>query len=170
MPIAQAVASASAAIDFTGFNSALYESYLITVRNLKSSASSNLRLRVSTDGGATFDSTSGRYNSALHTWGATSTNPIVAANRVAAEIGLSLYSNIPNLILSGEISLIGIDRAAITQVITPTTIAVPTSSDVVYSTVIGMHMLEEVHNAVRLYPSAGNFASGTFTLYGRKAP
>jgi hypothetical protein len=170
VPIAQAVASASAAIDFTGLNSALYESYLITVRNLKFSTFGNIRVRVSTDGGATFDSTSGRYNSALHTWGATSTTPSVTANRLAAEIVLSIPFGGPNVILSGEISLIGIDRAAITQVIAQTTLAVTASSDALHSTVVGMHMLEEVHNAVRLYPSAGNFASGTFTLYGRKAP
>ena len=169
VPIAQAVADDVATVDFTGFDAALYESYLITVRNLKPATSSALYMRVSTDGGDTFDATSSRYNSATHSWGAVSTTPAVSANRFGTTIILSGTATATTPI-SGEISLIGIDRAAITQVMAEATIANSAGSDATHHTATGMHTLEQVHNAVRLYMSSGNITSGTFTLYGRKAP
>jgi len=59
-------ASASATLDFTGFDATKYDSYVFELSNLVcASANSGFFLRTSSNGGSTYDSTSGNYNYAL---------------------------------------------------------------------------------------------------------
>jgi len=59
-------ASASATLDFTGFDATKYDSYVFELSNLVCSAASNgLFMRTSSDAGSTYDSTAGNYNYAL---------------------------------------------------------------------------------------------------------
>ena len=61
-------------VDFTGFDSSLYDSYEFTLSNVTTSIDgSYLMMRTSSDGGSTFDSGTGNY-SFTHNWARSTSN------------------------------------------------------------------------------------------------
>lgn len=65
----QHTASASASLDFTSFISSTYDTYCFEVIQLKAAAASSLQILVSTNGGATWDTTAAHYSYTHFVWG-----------------------------------------------------------------------------------------------------
>ena len=170
--ISTAVASASAAIDFTSGINSTYDEYLVTIAGLvPATNATNLMIRVTQDGGSTFKSDASDYASTG--FGNNDGGAIVlqGSATAAAIIPASTLSTNANRSLSGEMRFW--NPAGTTRW---KTFAVDCNyqADAVFASktvVTGTFILNtSAINGIRFLMSSGNIASGNFALYGiRKA-
>jgi hypothetical protein len=160
--------SNDATVEFTGFNSALYDSYEFVLSHvLPASDNTFLYMRTSSNGGTSYDSNNSNYTTA-NSYDAYNTGNRGGANTtnvmVLAPTGVGTAS--------GEQGVSGV-----VELFSPhTTKRTYLSSDMVYegsdgkhyrTTGVGARLSDAVVNGIRFYYSSGNLASGTITMYGK---
>ena len=159
-------ASASATIDFTTGIDSTYTNYKIICSNVHHSVNSTTLLTVSTDGGSTYQSTSykrgGRRISAssgtFQGDASVSDSSINIASGASASTGTGENSNF-------EILIYNPSDTANYKLITARGGAVSTDLNDTSQSGAWIGGVAAV-NAIRIAPSAGNFVTGTFKLYG----
>lgn len=167
--ISSTTASSSSTIDFTGLSST-YRAYKIVITNLVMGTSDvELYFRSSTNNGSSYDSGASDYAHLRHNIynsSGTTTSSLTAGDDTDDKIVLcGALSN-----SSAKAAFVTIDIQDPSFVgyfnILFQTYGGTSGNASQYSTGGGRRSTSADVDAVRLYPSSGNFASGTFTLYG----
>lgn len=163
--IATADASNDATIEFTGFNAALYDSYLFVLSNvIPASDNVALYVRSSTDGGSSFSSTSGDYHWSRQ--GYSGGNPGAnSTTATAMEIAYGVGSDTDEDGYSGHLFVYGPHLAKRTRFLAngayENLSGVP--ANIQYG---GYRLASEDVDAIQFLFSSGNIESGTITMYG----
>lgn len=157
------VSSAVAAIDITTFDVAKYSHYQIFLQGLKPVTAAQLLMRLSTDGGATFISTTAAY---IDQYTILTNGGQSQAYGNSTAIAVRGGGNVkPTYGIDGMIDLFGLGESgrtvAIRQIRT-----VDNADNSIYEYGNGARVLDEAHNAIRFFFSTGNIASGTIIVEG----
>lgn len=170
--LAEATASNTAMIDFTAFDSTKYDDYLFAIRNLIPVTDNSLfEMLFSINGGGAFKNAPGDYRHTICV-----SSPIGTSGKGSTSAAELLFcdtfgvSNTAGEGVSGEIIVFTPHVATSrTQVTSRTShISAAGARYLHISTSAGEVLNAEVNNAVRFLFSAGNIASGTITMYGRR--
>jgi hypothetical protein len=162
----QHVAAASAVLDFTTCISALYDEYLIElIHVLPATAAANLLLRVSTDGGATYDATANYYTALA----VCSNTAGVAVVQVNAGTSSQIFAAVDNTAFAGGVA--GFLRlfdplSAIVRCMFKVAVLCARAGDAATGEGMTLWNVATAVNAFRFLFSAGNIASGTIRVYG----
>lgn len=171
--ISTATASASSSLDFTGFNSALYSSYVLIIENLVP-ATDNVQmfLRTSTDGGSTFDNGASDYTWAIVGRMGTGNSIDADSGTGDTEIELSRSFGISNVAgeggFSAVVDIFKPDDAVFTKIGWRATWQY--YNNAVSTAFIdggGQRLSAADVDAVRLLTSSGNITSGTVRFLGQ---
>lgn len=163
-------ASASAQLDFTGFDGTKYDAYEFELINIVPATNSALLyLRTSTDGGSTFESGASDYSWGKAVWahsggtGNYTTSGNSAADLIAVSNGISNTATTSGV--SATLRVHGPHLAAHTTMSWHGMFyaAGGSWSDLRGS---GARLSNADVDAIRFYFSSGNIASGTITMYG----
>lgn len=163
----QHTAAGSASLDFTAISS-VYDEYLFEMVNVLNATQSAIPyIRMSTDGGATFDS-GGNYNDYYHSRsGLTfSANGSVTDTRI--QMNNNGHVNTFNHGINGQFRLFSPLSTALHKMVTGSFVACDggasgSVSDCQFS---GRYMSLTAVNALRFLFSSGNITSGTIRMYG----
>jgi len=171
VPLATKTASASATLDFTEFNNAVYNWYEFELENVKPATDGvYLRARVSSNGGATYDAGASNYQYMGYACGSgglqnhQSTGAIAIAltyvsavniGNAAAELGVTGIVKVYNASLSA-----GYTRLFATLEYDDT------ATTVVNMGLSGSRRAAQDTDAVQFLMSSGNITSGTIRMYG----
>ena len=157
-----------ATAEFTGFNSALYDSYEFVFANvLPATDGTYIFTRTSSNGGTSYNSGNSDYTTASEyiayntggRYGASITNAMIMT---PVTVGTA----------SGEQGFSGVLQIFGAHLVKRTYL----SSDLVYEDSTGKHLrtigvhgrlADAVVNGIQFYYSSGNLASGTITMYGK---
>lgn len=163
------VTSGAGTVDLT-LDVSTYSNFKLLITDLLPDTNSvNLRHRVSTDGGSTYLSTSiyGYNNLGRRAAGSLDSEDSNADSNIKFNVSETMYGNLTDEAVSGEITFLGLDQDD------PKVIAHLTNKNVSanysYCYINGAYFLDGSStpvNAIRFYFSSGNFAQGTFKLYG----
>jgi hypothetical protein len=165
-------ASASATLNFTGFDGALYDGYVFHLMNLiPATDGADLRMRTSSNGGSSYDSTANDYQwiTRAYTTAAVAsdtastslayialTPPTGGIGNTAGEDGVSGVVTMPGPHLAKKtpllLDLTGWNNAGVFWQIKGS----------------GVRNASAAVNAVSFFMSTGNITSGTITMYGLK--
>jgi hypothetical protein len=167
--LATKTASASATLDFTEFNNAVYRRYEFELENVKPATDgAELGMRVSTDGGATYDAGASDYD--YVGYGAFMSGGTSGASAAAGRIILNGGSWPGNA--AGEFGFSGLVNlynapsvTAWTRVLAVLSFDNQAGSVVSYQAA-GRRMAAQDTDAVRFLFSSGNIASGTIRMFG----
>jgi hypothetical protein len=161
----QHTASASASLDFTTAISATYDEYLIEIVGLVPATNGvSLYMRMSTDGGATYDS-SGIYDYTVfgrHRLGSSLTGSSTSTYIQMNQSGLPNTSTKP---FSGHVQLFSPGSTALHKSMQGHA-AYHNGTCAEVSEYVGQYLSTTAVNAFRFLMSAGNIASGTIRVYG----
>lgn len=161
-------AAVSATLDFTTGIGATYDQYMFKLTGIiPATAGSDLWLRISTDGGATY--LAANYAHCRNSLSSAGTNT-PAGNAADAKIlvAANLFNG-TNLPLDGTINFAGPSNAAIFQNFSYSSGYIDNgAANVFLVTGNGCHTGAAALNAVRFLMSAGNITSGSIALYGLK--
>jgi hypothetical protein len=169
----QHTASSSAELDFTTAITSTYDEYMIEVLHLVPATNGvSIGLQFSTDGGSTYDSTSGHYASQAWRWiasaagagGSTSTTGI----GIDGGGGVDSVSNAASQGgLSGTYRLFDPGSSSIYKhLVGSTTFYNSGSAQYDAAALGGQYLQTTAVNAFRIYATSGNLASGTVRVYG----
>lgn len=167
--LATRTASASATLDFTEFNNAVYRRYEFELENLLPATDAvGLVMRFSTDGGATYDATAGNYSHARtqkilataedDTGGSGSATNIVLATNIGTAAGEQGVTGILRLWSAGsavrttarwELHTFDAGAGGINMI-----------------SGVGARLANQDTDAVRFLQGADNIASGTIRMFG----
>ncbi len=162
----QRTASTSASLNFTTCISSSYDDYVIRLVNVVPASNAvALGIRVSTDGGATYDATNGRYPSPGQYWYSAGTD-FSNATTTYFTLTINLSSN-SAYGLTGSYTLSNPLDSTLHKLI----VGQHTNFDSGLSAVIGWNRMGEYNqavavNAFQVLASTGNLASGTVRCYG----
>ena len=170
--LATATAASSTSVDFTSYIDGTYDEYIVTVSAyVPSTDGTDLFLRTSTDGGASFDSGGSDY--AYRTISGPTDNTVVNANNSETAGAISLFAGDTAGNDTGEASHLTLHLHAPSD--TNKTLmrwfAEMSASDGKFRFYHGIgvrHAVADV-DALRFLSSAGTIASGEFKLYGVKS-
>jgi hypothetical protein len=161
----QHTASSSATLDFTTAITSTYDEYIVEFLSVAPATNAQeFKMRCSTDGGSTWDTTAGRhYSNSFRT--ATGTWSSYTGGGSATSIGLAhdVGSGNPALAISGSIRLqpTGTGQRYVTGQLT----YLPSATDRAVNLVIADYE-NGSFNAFQFFFSSGNIASGTIRVYG----
>jgi hypothetical protein len=153
-------ASASAVLNFTGFNASLYDGYYFHIANLiPATDGATLNVRTSSDGGSTYDSGVADYAYQQNATVTSADAEIVMTRGVgnaAGEDGVSggLWIYGPHLAKRTAITFSGL--------------VFGTSTTPFRDECSGVRLSAADVDAIQFLMSAGNITSGTITMYGLK--
>jgi hypothetical protein len=158
--VEQHTASASASLNFTTCITSTYDTYLVTLVDLAvGTDADNIYVRMSTNGGASYDS--GANYSIQHLTLNTSSVPSNASSLSQISIAGSVSSASA---VSGEFFLYGPLSASLAKVIEGKTSYI--TSGRIGHTFTGAYEVATAANAFQLIASTGTLASGTARCYG----
>ena len=161
----QTVSSAVASIDFIDLENNPYDVYFLQVNNIKTSATSQARLRFSNDNGSSFISTGYNFSNFRLT---TAGSAADSKNTNHAQINTNLLSDTSsNLSANGYFYLYDLLDST-KYSFANYHIMADYSSGARTSYGGGNLTTAEVHNAVQIEPSSGNLTSATMKLFGVK--
>jgi hypothetical protein len=157
-------ASASSQLDFTSVITSSYDYYVLEIDTLVlSNSAADLQVRYSTDNGSTFITTSSYQTQRVERTLGGTTATTSGATQTASIIGpgatLGGYAD-------GKIEIY--NPSATTSFSYHTLVGRVSSSLYVYETYTSQYAGGAAVNAIRFFPSAGNFTSGSIRLYGVK--
>ena len=165
----QHTASSSATLDFTTAITSTYDEYMIEMLNLVPATNAvDLRLEVSTDGGSTWDTTSGHYS-----WEALRSNTSGAVSSGStSDIAICLSANTLDHVqndannggVHGSFRLIAPGSAIYKYLFG--NVSLYYGSSWVTAFIGGRYLQTAAVNALRFLFSSGNIASGTIRVYG----
>lgn len=159
--LASTTISGDAMVEFTAFNSSLFENYLFYLNNIVPVTDSvGLHLRTSADSGSSYDSGASDY-----TW-----NGINGASGADSKINLVSVDTIGNDVVRGV--------SAVLHVFNPhssnnTDLSFAggynhATSGIQESQTVGTRLSAAGVDAVRFFASSGNLSTGTITMYGMR--
>ncbi len=158
--LATATASASSTLDFAGYFSSTYDQYICLIADLRPSGTASLYLRTSTDGGSSYDSGASDYE-----WG---------MFYRSSSTGSSDDQSDPQIVMTpgGASSSHGIQ--GIVRIHNPLGTNYRLFSwEIAYTLTdlnrvcgAGMRNAAQDVDAIRFFPSAGTFTSGSIRLFG----
>ncbi len=159
----QHTASSSASLDFTACITGTYDEYMIEAVNvIPASAAASLQLRMSTDGGSSYDSgnnygwgTLEWSSSGSGTSGTSPTSGIVIARNLATTANYSV---------NGSWKLMNPGGALYKQVIGAASVLTGSNIEGQHSS--GVYRSTTAVNAFQALMSSGNISSGTIRVYG----
>lgn len=161
------IASASATLDFTTFISSTYDEYLIElVSILPANSAVQFFLRMSTDGGATYDST------AVYEWGGfrwVGGGSATSGGTADTSIGLASNGSLGNGATSsfnGHLRLSNPESSAMHKHVWGQASYIDSLGSYVGVSTFGVYKITTAVNALRFAMSAGNISSGTIRAYG----
>ncbi|MDD9726148.1 hypothetical protein PVV74_11835 [Roseovarius sp. SK2] len=162
--------SSDATSDFTAFDAGLYDAYEFVFQNIIPATDDvDFTFLSSTDGGSTWDNTSGDYDFGciiLRSGTVFDTDSGNAASIALTGTGALTIGNTSGYPgLSGRLFVPGPHLAKKTQFLWNTSFYDP-SGNLVMLTGSGLRQSEADVDAVRFLCSSGNIASGTITMYG----
>ena len=162
------ITTAVASVDITGFDASIYRSYKIELQNVKPAvANDDLLLRTSSDGGATFDDGGSNYSFTsyqVNTAGAAaaSGDDFTASPRLASAVGFSTTD-------SGVTGTLSIQNpGASLKTMVGVNLYAATGAGALSSYGLVTRLENADVDAVRLFFSTRNIASGTIILWGIK--
>lgn len=161
----QHTAASSASLDFTTCITSAYDEYLLELLQIIPATNGvSLRLRMSTDGGSTYDSGT---NYSYTRWGWVPAGASAAGDEGATSIQMANgpASNSANYGISGRLSLIS-PGSAIYKPVTGLISYFDSSSRTSGENIVGFYKSATAINAFRFLMSSGNIASGTIRVYG----
>lgn len=166
----QHTASNSASLDFTTCISSTYDEYAIELVGIIPASTSDLLLRMSTNGGSSYDS-GANYSFAVFVW-ISSTTTVSGANSGATAIGFAQTGAVAEVSTSalwgvnGNLRLfLPLSTTAYKQVCGQVAYFDETSVPKGIS-MIGAYQSTTAVDAFRFLMSTGNIASGTIRVYG----
>jgi len=160
-------ASASATLDFTGFDATKYESYLFKFDNiLPSTDGAIFEMLLSNDGGSTYVTTASSYNRSWNLTSAGADAPNGGLSNSFEFFGCGTSTNEPGI--WGDLELFEADNAATNTTIKSHIAVINPSSDLYVCTGAGLRMATEVNDGVRFRFQSGDIASGAIRVYGIK--
>jgi hypothetical protein len=165
--ISSVTASSSATVAFTSI-AATYSMYMITFsRVIPATNNVRMRIRTSTDNGATYDSGASDYRYALQSYGSDTTNFSIGSNgeEYAEMQATSLTSTVTEGGLSGVMYLCNPSSSAGDTLYFWNTAHQNTSGVLVITNGAGATQKTADVDAIQFYMGSGNIASGTFRLY-----
>jgi len=165
--IATADASDVAAIEFTGFDSGLYDGYMFLLANVTPATdAAGLRVRTSSDGGSSYDSGASDY---AYVYNSANDTPSQAGAGAATATSILISGQVGNATgengVSGVVYILGPHLSQATQITSQVVYDSPSNS---LTQIIGAgrrHTASGV-NAAQFLFSTGNISSGTITMYG----
>ena len=162
-------AASSASLDFTGFDSANYDSYLFVLSNIIPATDAvALYARTSSDGGSTYDSGASDYVYSTHS-AKTANAGVSEVGGTAAQIAITtvgtLGSDTDEDGASGELKILGPHLTKRTQV-TFNAAWEGSDGDYYFTTGGGARLSSADVDAIQFIMSSGNIESGTITMYG----
>lgn len=166
--LATRTASASAMLDFTEFNNAVYAYYIFQIDALTFSAAADLWMRLSTDGGSTYIASNDTYNwNNTKSGVTTSDSSTTARQRMVLATGLA-QSVSPNpafgeVKLFGAVGTAGYDKVALSHIIQNPNANLWVSAAGTFN---GFSTNDS--DAARFLPSSGNFTTGVIRMIGVK--
>lgn len=165
--LTSADASNDSTLDFTAFDSTLYDSYLFTLSNvIPATDSTFFIMRTSTDGGSTFDSSGTDYAySFTNVNGSTTVVGTFSDNSGFINLTSSIGSDTGEGGVSGQVWVNG-PHLTKSTIINWNLGYVYSTGSTGMSTGSGSRKAEADVDAVRFYFSTGNIESGTITMYG----
>lgn len=161
-------AAASASLDFTTGISSLYDEYELRLNGLlTTNNATTLRLRVSTNGGSTWETTNYNYtiNYSNTTGGGGSTGVVQLNSQDAINLGGTL-SNAGTAGVSGVIRLFNLTSAAKYKVFTMKLAVSHSDGNYYRFDTVGWWLGATAVNALQLSLDSGTLASGSARLYG----
>ena len=165
-------ASSSSSLDFTGFSSSNYDSYIFILQNIiPASSSRTLLMRTSTDGGSTYDSGSGNYEWAQH---GMINSGAHAQDNITGQTSIKLTGDQANTYVSttagvsGRVEVLGPHLPQYTLVNASLSYVSNNGNRPAIINSAGHRESAADVDAVRFLFSSGNIASGTVTMYGLK--
>lgn len=168
--LASKTASASAQLDFTEFNNAVYRYYEFEFENVKPATNAvTFHARVSTDGGLTYDSGAGNYQISGIVFSGTA-SAMLGGGQTNIAMFLSNSGDVGNgasaLGVSGTSKLRFAGNAS-TQTRLDTHLTYDSQVNNINTVISGCRRVAaQDTDAMRFYFSSGNIASGTIRMYG----
>lgn len=167
------IASASSTLDFETGLDGTYPSYLFIIAGLKPSATAGFWLRISIDGGATYKSGALEYGYVLD--GRNNSGTALTQSSGAGDSKIILQSSVNGVSatagFNGHIMCNDIASGLFEKTFHITNYYVEATTAVGAHSVGGGKYSADSSpiNAVRFFPSTGNFSSGSISLYGIKS-
>ena len=159
-------ASSSGELDFTSWYSTSYDDYLIEFVNMiPGSNSVDLQIQLSTDGGATYQS-SGYVAGLSYTGTTAATGSSSVGGGAAMQLTVAGISNAATGGLCGALKLFSPGSAALHKIFRGETGYYAPDANFYANVNIGAWKATTAVNALRVLMSSGNIASGTVRIYG----
>lgn len=162
----QHTAANSAALDFTSCISATYDTYQIELVNVVPASDASFLMRMSTDGGSSYDAGANYINA---TWQANQGTFDAPLNGGATDTEIlvtnSVESASPNS-LNGSMKLYNPASAALYKMVTGQTATLKSDGNFYSTLIAGQYTSATAVDAFRFLFASGNIASGTIRVYG----
>ena len=159
--------SSDATADFTGFNSALYDSYEFTLSNvIPTTDGTYLSIRTSSNGGSTYDSGGSSY-SYIASWDEVGSDGRLGNNGTNAMVitGKTIGNASGEEGVSGVVQILGPHITKRTGVVA--SLGFENASGIITrSSAAGFRLSSADVDAVRFFMISGSLLSGTITMYG----
>jgi len=167
--LATKTASASATLDFTEFNNAVYRRYEFELANVKPATDNvDFYLRTSTDAGSSYDAGASDY-----AWGSAGTSAASATTGASAGDTAMLMTTVVKIGnaaaeygVSGLLNVTGAPSASVFTEMRGQWTYWNTSGAMVHLSGGGARLSAEDTDAIRFLFSSGNITSGTIRMYG----
>lgn len=163
-------ASSSAELDFTTSITSTYDEYVVEVLNLvPATNATDLFLQFSTNGGSSYDATSGHYSWAAFRWiaGANSQNGSASATSIGLTTGASLTSNtVSNAGIVGTYKIFNPLSGTMHTLLAGNGNSWYSAGPDMGTSISGTYLQTTAVNAFRIFFGSGNIASGTVRVYG----
>lgn len=163
-------ASSSAELDFTTSITSTYDEYVVEVLNVIPATNANdLFLQFSTNGGTSYDATSGHYSWAAFRWisGANSQNGSTSATSIGLTTGVSLTSNtVSNAGIVGTYKIFNPLSGTMHTLVAGNGNSWYSSGPDMGTSISGTYLQTTAVNAFRIFFGSGNITSGTVRVYG----
>jgi hypothetical protein len=169
--LASKTASASATLDFTETNNAVYSRYLFVLKAVKPTTDNvALTTRFSTDAGATYDAGASAYSYVglgRDSSGESTNNASAVATSIFLTLATAGAGNAAaEFGVSGEVNLFHASSGALRTRLTGLIDYDDTSGNQVMVTIAGRRQATQDTDAIRFLMSSGTIASGTIELWG----
>jgi hypothetical protein len=162
----QHTASASATLVFTTGITSTYDDYVIRLINvLPASAAQALEMRVSTDGGGSYDATANYFSSITNSATAIGNTAVQQSGATFFQLAAAVDNTLSNGGLSGQINLFNPLSASIRKTWT-IQCYYSKAADAFHGHGMGLWNVTTAVNALQFLFASGNITSGTIRLYG----
>ena len=161
-------ASSSTELDFTNcLNNSNYDEFVIEINNLVVNTNNvNLILEVSTNGGSSYDQTSGNYRWANYGWTSTTAGQTGSTSDTSITLVNNIGTGVANYSINGSCKIFN-PAGSLFKMFTGQFVAYNNTNSAPEGFVnFGVYLSTTAINAFRIRPSSGNLTSGIIRVYG----